>query len=66
MTWQNDIVSISGNSTLKTDTEGTDPYYGIHIQYRITDYWQLGFGLQQMHLEPNTVNAARLSITYRF
>ncbi len=66
MTWQNDIVSISGNSTLKTDTEGTDPYYGIHIQYRITDYWQLGFGLQQMHLEPNTVNAARLSVTYRF
>ncbi|MBN8444009.1 MAG: tandem-95 repeat protein [Gammaproteobacteria bacterium] len=66
MKWQNDIVSISGNSVLRTDTDGTDPYYGLHVQYRITDYWQFGFGVQQMHLEPNTVNAARFSLTYRF
>jgi hypothetical protein len=66
MKWQNDIVSLSGNTVLRTDTDGTDPYYGFHAQYRITDYWQFGFGVQQMHLEPNTVNAARFSLTYRF
>ncbi len=66
MSWKNDIVSTSGSTTLRTKTDGTDPYYGIHVQYRITDYWQIGFGLQQMRLEPNTVNAARLSLTYRF
>ncbi len=66
MSWKNDIISTSGSTTLRTQTDGTDPYYGIHMQYRITDYWQIGFGLQQMRLEPNTVNAARLSLTYRF
>lgn len=66
MKWQNDIVSVSGNSVLRTETDGTDPYFGVHVQYRITDYWQFGFGLQKMRLKPNTVNAARFSLTYRF
>ena len=66
MKWQNDIVSVSGNSVLRTETDGTDPYFGVHVQYRITDYWQFGFGLQKMRLKPNTVDAARFSLTYRF
>jgi hypothetical protein len=64
--WDSSIESQMGSSVLKTDLDGTDWHYGLQLNYRIAEHWQLGLSYQQFNLQPNDVKNWQLSARYHF
>jgi len=64
--WQSDIESTLNGTTLRSDTDGTDIYYGLALQYLHDAHWSAGIAWQQFALEPENVRVIQLTASYRF
>jgi hypothetical protein len=66
MRWDSSIRSQMGDSVKETKDEGTTLFYGAQAHYQFARDWQLGIGLQQLELKPNTVRHWQFLVRYRF
>ncbi|ESE42198.1 Ig-like domain-containing protein [Shewanella decolorationis] len=64
--WQADIGSTMGNTTIKTDLDGTDWYAGVRFSYQFSDAWSVGLGYQYIDIEPNDLLSYQLNLRYQF
>ncbi|WP_198781880.1 Ig-like domain-containing protein [Shewanella putrefaciens] len=64
--WQADISSTMGNTSLKTDLDGTDWYAGVRFSYQFTDAWSVGLGYQYVDIEPNDFLSSQFNLRYQF
>ncbi|WP_235522165.1 Ig-like domain-containing protein [Shewanella xiamenensis] len=64
--WQADISSTMGNTTIKTDLDGTDWYAGVRFSYQFSDAWSVGLGYQYIDIEPNDLLSYQLNLRYQF
>ncbi|MFD1086868.1 Ig-like domain-containing protein, partial [Shewanella seohaensis] len=64
--WQADISSSMGNTTIKTDLDGTDWYAGVRFSYQFSDAWSVGLGYQYIDIEPNDLLSYQLNLRYQF
>ncbi|PIW60180.1 Ig-like domain-containing protein [Shewanella sp. CG12_big_fil_rev_8_21_14_0_65_47_15] len=64
--WQADISSTMGNTSLKTDLDGTDWYAGVRFSYQLTDAWSVGLGYQYVDIEPNDFLSSQFNLRYQF
>ncbi len=66
MFWDSEIESRMGDALLKTETDGTDLYLGVQLNYIASSHWKVGLGYQQLNLSPNDVNSWLVSLRYEF
>lgn len=64
--WKSDLSSTMNGSTLASETDGTDLYYGLALQYLHDAHWAAGISWQQVALEPEDVQAWQFTLSYRF
>jgi hypothetical protein len=64
--WNSDLSSTMNGSTLASETDGTDLYYGLALQYLHDAHWAAGISWQQVALEPEDVQAWQFTLSYRF
>ncbi|WP_430456812.1 Ig-like domain-containing protein [Rheinheimera sp.] len=64
--WKSDLSSTMNGSTLNSETDGTDLYYGLALQYLHDAHWAAGVSWQQIALEPEDVQVLQFTISYRF
>ncbi len=66
MRWDSSIRSQMGDSVKKTTAQGTDPFYGLQLNYQFAADWQLGVAVQELDLAPNAVSHWQLLLRYQF
>lgn len=64
--WDSEIESRMDNSVIRSDSDGSDFYLGVQLNYQLAAGWKLGVGYQQLNLEPNDVNTWLVSLRYSF
>lgn len=64
--WQADISSTMGNTTIKTDLDGTDWYAGVRFSYQFSDAWSVGLGYQYIDIERNDLLSYQFNLRYQF
>ncbi|WP_348730791.1 Ig-like domain-containing protein [Rheinheimera texasensis] len=64
--WKSDLSSTMNGSTLASETDGTDLYYGLALQYLHDAHWAAGISWQQIALEPEDVQTLQFTLSYRF
>ena len=66
MFWESEIESRMDDEVLKTETDGSDLYLGVQLNYQLAAGWKVGLGYQQLNLKPNDVNTWLVSLRYEF
>ncbi len=66
MRWESNIRSQMGDSVKKTTAQGTDPFYGLQLNYQFAADWQLAVAVQELDLAPNAVSHWQLLLRYQF
>jgi hypothetical protein len=64
--WDSEIESRMDDTVLKSETDGTDIYLGVQLNYQLAAGWKVGVGYQQLNLKPNDVNSWLVSLRYEF
>ncbi|MDF3123447.1 Ig-like domain-containing protein [Rheinheimera sp. 1928-s] len=64
--WESEIESRMDDEVLKTETDGSDLYLGVQLNYQLAAGWKVGVGYQQLNLKPNDVNTWLVSLRYEF
>ncbi|MFT7244601.1 MAG: hypothetical protein ACI82A_001959 [Candidatus Azotimanducaceae bacterium] len=55
------LLSIGAN-----EDRGTDPFYGLRVEYHLSDHWATSLRLRRFNLTPDHVDNWQLGLTYRF
>jgi hypothetical protein len=66
MRWDYEIDSQLRSNVLSSKDSGTDLFYGLQINYLVSENWQVGFSVQKLQLEPNNVSNWLLHLRYHF
>jgi hypothetical protein len=64
--WDSEIESRMDDTVLTSETDGTDIYLGVQLNYQLAAGWKVGVGYQQLNLKPNDVNSWLVSLRYEF
>jgi hypothetical protein len=66
MRWDYEIDSQLRSNVLSSKDSGTDLFYGLQINYLMSENWQVGFSVQKLQLQPNNVSNWLLHLRYHF
>ena len=64
--WKSDLTSTMNGSTLQSEMDGTDLYYGLALQYLHDAHWAAGISWQHIALEPEDIRVLQFTLSYRF
>lgn len=64
--WQTEVQSTMGTSTLQSDFDGTDLYYGVALGYQLTEQFSAAVQWQRGEVHTNDVDTVALRLQWRF
>ncbi|MCE9686424.1 porin family protein [Shewanella sp. AS16] len=64
--WDTDYSSRYLDDNIKHESDGTDPFVGLELEYKFSEQWRAGVGIKRYFLERNSVDTFGVSLSLSF